>query len=107
MRKDQTSPKHNNKHTNSLPKSLDRSCNLQKNKQHEEMPEVNSSSGVFPQDPPGFAMICMDLLMLGKSSNKIFSQMVRDPGSPSENGFMEPTYLAKEVILHPNHHPRR
>ena len=24
--------------------------------------------------------------------------------SPSENGFMEPKYLAKEVIIHPNHH---
>ena len=31
----------------------------------------------------------------------------RDPGSPSENGFMEPKYLSQEVILHPNHHLRR
>ena len=23
--------------------------------------------------------------------------------SPSENGFMEPKYLAEEVIVHPNH----
>ena len=27
----------------------------------------------------------------------------RDPGSPSENGFMEPKYNAEEVIGHPNH----
>ena len=25
----------------------------------------------------------------------------RDPGSPSEYGFMEPKYLAEEVIIHP------
>ena len=30
----------------------------------------------------------------------------RDPGSPSENGFMEPKYLVEEVIVHPNHHMR-
>ena len=27
--------------------------------------------------------------------------------SPSENGSMEPKYLSKEVIIHPNHHLRR
>ena len=32
---------------------------------------------------------------------------LRDPGSPSENGFMEPKYLAEEVIIHPNHHLTR
>ena len=26
---------------------------------------------------------------------------------PSENGFMEPKYLAEEVIIHPNHHLTR
>ena len=26
-----------------------------------------------------------------------------DPGSPSENGFMEPKYHPEEVIGHPNH----
>ena len=30
----------------------------------------------------------------------------RDPGSPSENGFMEPKYYAEEVIGHLNHHLR-
>ena len=29
----------------------------------------------------------------------------RDPGSPSENGFMEPKY-AEEMIVHPNHQLR-
>ena len=28
----------------------------------------------------------------------------RNPGSPSENGFVEPNYYVEEVILHPNHH---
>ena len=31
----------------------------------------------------------------------------RDPGSPSENGFMEPKYLSEEEIVHPNHHLTR
>ena len=39
--------------------------------------------------------------------NTKFWILYRDPGSPSENGFMEPKYLAEDVILHPNHHLKR
>ena len=59
-----------------------------KNKQHEEMPEVNSSMRSFSSRP---TWICNDLHGLvdaWKKFQKIVSQMAvpRDPASPSENG---------------------
>ena len=41
----------------------------------------------------------------GRSS--VRSLYPRDPGSPKLRMVMEPKYLSKEVIIHPNHHLRR